>query len=156
MPFENPGFSIGTFAVCFLCFVTTLFLLARVRGTNSIVVIEAKHIPAELLSYTIPYIVAFMSIGYQDTGKFVGLLIFLGWMFWITYKSGQIILNPVLAAFGWKLYELTYRFPGSQTPEIARALAAPAVEVGKSYAYVVFQDVVIIRSSQENAVDHLG
>ena len=38
------------------------------------------------MNYTLPYVVSFMSIEYHDTGKFVGLIIFLAWMFWITYR----------------------------------------------------------------------
>jgi hypothetical protein len=53
------------------------------------------------MNYVLPYVVSFMSIDYQVTGKFVGFLIFLGWMFLITYKSGQIMLNPLLTVFGW-------------------------------------------------------
>ena len=59
------------------------------------------------MNYTLPYIVSFMSFGYDQEGKFIGIVIFLTWIFWITYKSGQIILNPILVAFGWKLYEVT-------------------------------------------------
>ena len=99
------------------------------------------------MNYTLPYVVSFMSIGYQETGKLVGLTIFLAWMFWITYKSGQVILNPVLAVFGWRLYEIQYVFPGDRTLRNGRALARGNVESGESYPHVLVQDIVILRAT---------
>lgn len=106
---------------------------------------EARYIPAELMTYTLPYIVSFMSIGYQETGKFVGLTIFLAWMFWITHKSGQLILNPILIAFGWRLYEISYVFPGdAKSKKNGRALVKGVIEPGKRYPHAVVQDVIIL------------
>jgi hypothetical protein len=65
----------------------------------------AKPIPNDIINYVSPYVVSFMGISYAEPGKFLGFSIFLLWMFVITYKSGQIIMNPLLLIFGWKLYE---------------------------------------------------
>jgi hypothetical protein len=111
LPFKNPIFAIGILATCAVCFVITLTSLASIRPKEEIRVTEAKYTPADLMNYTLPYIVSFMSISYQESGKFVGFLIFLGWMFWITYKSGQIILNPLLIVLGWRLYEVSLKHP---------------------------------------------
>jgi hypothetical protein len=120
--------------------------LAASRPKLPIDVTEARYIPAELMSYTLPYVVAFMSIGYQETGKFLGLTIFLTWMFWITYKSGQIILNPVLTVFGWRLYEIKYVFPGDKTVKNGRALARGNIEPGGRYPHVSVQDIIVLRA----------
>jgi hypothetical protein len=98
------------------------------------------------MNYTLPYIVAFMGIGYQENGKLVGLAIFLVWMFWITHKSGQIILNPLLAVLGWRFYEVKYVFPGDTTVNSGRALARGIIEPGQRYPHIVVQDVVILRA----------
>ncbi|MBL0000910.1 MAG: hypothetical protein IPO97_07845 [Sphingomonadales bacterium] len=75
------------------------------------------------MNYTLPYIVSFMSIEYSDTGKFVGFVVFLLWIFWISHRSGQIILNPVLIALSWRMYEVEYKFPGSDAKHSGKALA---------------------------------
>ena len=54
--------------------------------------------------------VSFMSLDYEQGPKLVGFAAFLLWIFWITHKSGQIAMNPVLAVLGWKLYEIKYTF----------------------------------------------
>ena len=109
-----------------------------------IVIERAKHVPSELMSYALPYIVAFMNMDYEPN-KLVGLAIFLVWLFWITYRSGQIVLNPFLVAFGWKLYELTYRFADSATEHSGKALCDHVVASGERCMHTTIDGVVIIR-----------
>jgi hypothetical protein len=145
LPLNHPGFSLTIFVVCLISFCLSLAALASARPKLPIDVTQARYIPAELMTYTLPYVVSFMSIGYQETGKFVGLTIFLAWMFWITHKSGQLILNPILIAFGWRLYEITYAFPGdASAKKTGRALVKGAIEAGQRYPHTVVQDVIIL------------
>lgn len=122
MPIHSPIFSIGLLVLTLICFGVTVFALHAVRPAVDIVAIEADYVPTDLMNYTLPYVVSFMSIDYQETGKFIGFLVFLSWMFWITFKSGQIILNPLLIALGWRLYAMTYCFAGSQDVFKSKAL----------------------------------
>ncbi|QLI83143.1 hypothetical protein HZU75_01290 [Chitinibacter fontanus] len=46
-----------------------------------------------------------MGVDYASLGKIAGLVAFLAWLFLITYKAGQIVMNPILLVFGWNLYE---------------------------------------------------
>lgn len=145
LPFGNALFSIGIFLCCLICFGFTLATLAIVKPKRAIKITEARYIPTDLMNYTLPYVVSFMGIGYQETGKFVGLIIFLGWMFWITYKSGQIILNPILIAFGWRLYDLTYRHAGDDIDRTGIGLAEIRLASGESHRHATIQDVLIIK-----------
>ena len=144
-PFKNPGFAIGIFVICAVCLALTLVALAVVKPDKPIVIRSAEHVPADLMNYTLPYVVSFMSIDYHDTGKFIGLLIFLAWMFWITHRSGQIILNPVLIAFGWRFYDLLYVFVGDNTERTSHALVRGHVQPGETYLHDAVQDVLIIK-----------
>ncbi len=145
MPFRNGAFPLLIFVGCAVCFVISLGALYTVRPKIPLDIQETKHIPAELMSYTLPYVVSFMSLDYQDTGKFVGLLIFLGWMFLITYRSGQLILNPLFAVLGWRFYEIKYTFPGSSAEYLGRVLSKALLEPGKRYSHSVVQDILIIK-----------
>lgn len=100
------------------------------------------------MSYTLPYVVSFMSLDYQQAGKFVGLIVFLLWMFWITHRSGQILLNPIFIAFGWRLHEISYRFPGSETVHQGRALSSGTLKPETQYTHSIIQDVVIIKNKR--------
>ncbi|WP_454916253.1 hypothetical protein [Xanthobacter sediminis] len=89
-----------------------------------------------------------MSIDYQETGKFVGFLIFMGWMFWITYASGQVILNPLLTVFGWKLFEICYTYSGSDTEYAGAALAKEDLVAGQRYMQMPLQEILIIKNQE--------
>jgi hypothetical protein len=90
-------------ALTLSCLIVTVVSLKLIRPSQDIEVINAKYIPTDLMNYTLPYIVSFMSIEYSDTGKFVGFVVFLLWIFWISHRSGQVILNPVLIALSLRL-----------------------------------------------------
>ena len=145
IPFRNASFSLTIFALCLACFLLSIAAIETVRPKRSVNIIESKYVPAELMNYTLPYIVSFMSLEYQETGKFLGLVIFLGWMFLITYRSGQIILNPLLVVFGWRLYEVKYSFPGDSTNRIGRVLSRVSIEPNQRYQQSTIEDIMVVK-----------
>ena len=96
------------------------------------------------MSYTLPYVVSFMNLEYQQVGKVIGLSVFLMWMFWITHKSGQLMLNPIFVAFGWRLYEVSYSHAGESNVRKGRILSKGEVEAGKRYKHCIIQDIIIV------------
>jgi hypothetical protein len=147
LPLKNPVLAVSIFGLCAACFLITLIVLGLVRPKHEIVVVEAKYIPAELMNYVLPYVVSFMSIAYEDTSKFVGLIIFLGWMFWITYKSGQILLNPLLIVLGWRLYDLKYYFPSdpNKIERTSKVLSGGSLDAGETHRQVPIADILAIK-----------
>jgi len=149
LPLKHPWISLSLVGLAAVCFVASLIILSTARPKRSVTISSAKYVPAELMNYTLPYVVSFMGVGYQDTGKFVGVLVFLVWIFWITHRSGQIILNPVLIALGWRLYEVAYEFKGDDVGHHSLVLARAHVEAGSNYKYALIQDVMVIKPSTE-------
>lgn len=144
LPLHDAGYSIGLLVVTVVCFALTVVALALVRTRQEVTVREAEYVPTDLINYTLPYIVSFMGINYHDTDKFVGFCVFLAWMFWITHKSGQVFLNPILIALGWRLYNVTYNFAGSTDVHKGRALVKGYLEPGRYKQWPV-QDIQIIK-----------
>ncbi len=151
LPFKNPEIALIGFGIALICLCATLALLTAVTPRRLIAIKTATYVPADLMNYTLPYIVSFMSIEYQDTGKFVGLIIFLLWMFVITFRSGQIILNPVLIVFGWRPYDIEYKFPGSDALHTGRALVRGDIAANEQHRQFQFQDTFIIKVSKQTA-----
>lgn len=81
-----------------------------------------------------------MGISYSEPEKLLGFVVFLIWMFAITYKSGQIIMNPLLLMFGWRLFEATITIAG-HTREV-RVLKKELLAPG-SYKAQTVQDFYI-------------
>ena len=152
IPLGHPLASLGLATVCAVCFGATLLAMRLTKAKRSIVVEDAKYVPAELIGYALPYVVAFMKLDFE-TSKLVALAIFLGWFFWITYRSGQIVLNPFLAAFGWRLYDVRYRFPGSSAVHTGKALCDDVIAGGDRCRHTMIDDVVIIRTKKEKGGD---
>lgn len=103
--FERPWLSGFGMFMTGLCLALTFNVISKIRYKYRINILESKSIPSELISYSFPYIVSFMGVDYSSSGKIAGLVAFLIWLFLITYKAGQIIMNPILLIFGWNLYE---------------------------------------------------
>lgn len=83
-----------------------------------------------------------MGIAYGEPQKLVGFGVFLLWMFAITQKSGQILMNPLLLIFGWKLYEATIVINGVERD--VRVLKQGALQTGIQKAQTI-QDFYILR-----------
>ncbi|WP_229882954.1 hypothetical protein [Pseudorhodoferax aquiterrae] len=103
--FNHPALSSFGLLLTGFCLVLTLYVISKIRYKYPLKVVESKPIPGELISYSFPYIVSFMGVDYSSPGKIAGLAAFLIWLFLITYKARQIIMNPILLIFGWSLYE---------------------------------------------------
>ncbi len=145
LPFKNPGFSLSFFFGCLICLFISISMLLVINPKIPIHIKSAKHIPADLMNYVLPYVVSFMSIDYQETGKFIGFAIFMIWMFWITNASGQVILNPLLTVFNWQLYEITYKFSGDEKEYIGRALSKTTLNSGHVYTHATVQNIVLMK-----------
>ncbi|WZB70433.1 hypothetical protein WJ968_33585 [Achromobacter xylosoxidans] len=101
-----------------------------------------KATPNEIINYTFPYVVSFMGITYGDPQKLIGFGVFLLWMFAISWKSGQILMNPLLLIFGWKLYEATIVI--NNVEKDVRVLKHGTLSLGTHMAQTV-QDFYILR-----------
>jgi hypothetical protein len=144
LPIHDAAYSLTLLVVTIVCFGLTVISLGLVRPAQDINIREAEYVPTDLMNYTLPYVVSFMGMNYHETDKFVGFCVFLSWMFWITHKSGQIFLNPVLIALGWRLYNITYSFAGSTDVHKGRALVKGVLEPGR-YRQSHVQDIQIIK-----------
>jgi hypothetical protein len=65
IPLTHPKSSAFILGICLISFCITLVTLSVSQPNLPITITEAEYIPAELMSYTLPYVVAFMGIGYQ-------------------------------------------------------------------------------------------
>ena len=115
LPISNhPYLSFFGVVTTFLCIVLTVTILKEIRYKYEVEIMDSKPVPNELISYSFPYTVSFIGIDYHSMGKLVGLVVFFIWLFWITYRAGQLIMNPILLVMGWNLYEARVEISGRQ------------------------------------------
>ena len=113
-PFSNPHLSIAFILATCISVVVSNISLKKIAFPFEGEVKISKTIPNDIINYVFPYVVSFMGISYDAPEKLLGFSVFLIWMFAITYKSGQIIMNPLLLMFGWKLYEAKIQINGQE------------------------------------------
>lgn len=142
VPFESPILSLTFLVVAALATFLAKASLQQIKYPFLVEVKRLKATPNEIINYTFPYVVSFMGIAYDDPQKLVGFGVFLLWMFAITLKSGQILMNPLLLIFGWKLYEATIVI--NNVEKDVRVLKHGTLVLGTHMAQTV-QDFYIIR-----------
>ncbi|SBW04991.1 membrane hypothetical protein [uncultured Alphaproteobacteria bacterium] len=153
LPLNHPGISISILLICVFCLVFSWFVLKMTRTKRTCKIMDSKHVPSELMSYTLPYVVAFMGVSYDQKDKLIGMVVFLVWLFWITHKSGQIILNPALIVLGWRLYDVTYVYSGCANELRGHMLADHEIGRGDVVRYNDVEDVVIAKKNMNEGGD---
>lgn len=153
LPLMHPWWSLGMVAVCALCLGVTLLTLKVIGTPRRIKVAEVKHVPADLINYVIPYIVSFMGLGYGSPTRLLGFAVLFLWIFWITYRSGQVAMNPILIVFGWRLFELKYSYLQSDEPWVGRALCRAELHPNRDYNQGSLQDVMVLREVEQGGTD---
>jgi hypothetical protein len=145
LPLKHPWMSLSPTLLCLASLLVTILVLGMLKPHNRIAVHSATHVPADLMNYTLPYVVSFMSLDYGDVGKLAGFAAFLAWIFVMTLRSGQLLMNPVLTVFGWQLYELEFTYDGgSTTVRNGVALVKGVLEPGSIVPHLQVQDIIII------------
>ncbi|MEL6113804.1 hypothetical protein P0Y67_01175 [Photobacterium sp. SP02] len=141
-PFEHPYLSIIFIVVTVFSVVISNVSLNKVDFPFHGEVKSSKPIPNDIINYVFPYVVSFMGISYNAPEKMLGFVVFLLWMFAITYKSGQIVMNPLLLMFGWKLYEAKVQINGQERD--VRVLKKGTLSPGH-YKFQSIQDFYILK-----------
>lgn len=151
-PLLHPLWSVGTVSIGIVCLLLTLWILRRIPTPHRVRILEAKHIPADLINYAVPYIVSFMGLDFASTTKLLGFSVFFLWIFWITYRSGQIFMNPLLIVFGWRLFEIKYGYLQSDDLLVGRALSKDELEPNRTYRRGSLQDVMVVGEMVDGGV----
>lgn len=138
----NPVKSISLFIISFASLLAFLLVIRKLKGEHQLEIEEAKTIPNDLINYVFPYVVSFMGLDISSSGKFYGFLLFLGLMFAITYRSGQILMNPLLLVIGWQLYEIKAKTAGHL--RVVRALSRSPVYPGDHLRSCLVQGIYVL------------
>lgn len=144
----HPAMVYSFIAASGVSLVFFLWLLRHLQGTTEMIIKESKSIPNDLINYAFPYIVSFMGVELDSTGKVVGFGLFMVWLFVITYRSGQILMNPLLLAAGWQLYEIHADIEGN--PRTLRALSRDNVVPEQKLKSCLVQGIYVLKANKND------
>ncbi|WP_410499638.1 hypothetical protein [Chitinibacter sp. S2-10] len=141
---EHSNFLLAAFFVCFASFALLCQFMRKPTNQIKIKVVSVKAIPNDIINYVFPYVVSFMGLDLTDPRKILGFLLFLFWMFLITHKSGQILMNPLLLVLGWSLYEAEVITSGKT--RTVRILSRIKLSANEEFASDKVQDFYLINN----------
>lgn len=140
---EHPWLSLGAVVATLFCVVRTMQVIKSVTPAFAVQVHEVRPVPNDLINYVFPYVVSFMGLSYSEPQKLAGFAVFLIALFVITYKSGQILMNPLLIVLGWQLYEVKMTLGQAKVSRVARVLKRGKLLPGPQRAEKI-QDVYLM------------
>lgn len=143
MVFQHPWIAIGSVLAASAALYLTLLTMKAVRLKHRVRVLEVKSIPNDLIGYLFPYVVSFMGMSYGQPKEIAGFLVFWVVLFAITYRSGQILMNPLLVVLGWRLYDVKMSVGEKEEVRSVRVLKRGKLLPGPQRAEEV-QDVFLM------------
>lgn len=63
----------------------------------------------ELINYSIPYMISFFVMDLSNIKLLISFSFFMFIMYVLTLKTHNIFINPVLAIFGYNIYDVKYK-----------------------------------------------
>ena len=143
----NPGKAVGLLGICAVSLIIFMVLMKSLSGYSSLEVVDSKSVPNDLINYVFPYVVSFMGLDLSIDGKFFGFLLFIVVMFVITYRSGQILMNPFLLVAGWQLYELNIVTEGHR--RCVKALSKEQVKSGDHLESCLVHGIYVLHRGEK-------
>ncbi len=144
---SNPERALGMLGICAISLVIFMLLMKSLSGYSRLEVIDSKSIPNDLINYVFPYVVSFMGLDLGVDGKFFGFMLFIMLMFVITYRSGQILMNPFLLVAGWQLYELNIVTEGHK--RCVKALSKERVKSGDQLESCLVHGIYVLHRGEK-------
>ena len=105
--------------------------IRSIRSGLSVEVTKAANKSGEMFGYTIPYVLSFVRIDLGEWQTLVSLVIFLGMMFAVAYRTQTVFVNPILAVAGYMLIDCTFKRAGTETQ--AMIITRVPLKIGASY-----------------------
>ncbi len=96
-------FGIAVFSV-----ILTWIVLRSLKGGTPIRVKSATSRATDLMSYALPYIASFVAFDLGSGKDMASLGFFLSIMFILAVRTNCIFINPVMACFGYLLFDVEY------------------------------------------------
>jgi hypothetical protein len=98
-----------SFAVISIVLLFSTFRFMK-RGNQPVTIIKVQNRSADLINYTIPYIVSFFSFDLAKPDDVLSLAFFMLLLLFLTIKSKSVFLNPILLLCSYNLYDIEYEF----------------------------------------------
>lgn len=106
---QHPIVAAVVAIVTLLACLSTLFASRSINGGVPVKIIKVSNKSGDMFTYTIPYMVSFYNFTLGDWKTLLCLLVFMTLMFALSYRTQNLLVNPVLALAGFGLYDCQFK-----------------------------------------------
>lgn len=146
---KNPWWFGGLLVMAVLSCVVVLRTMGSVREGLQVQVSKAANKSGEMFGYTIPYVLSVVRIDLADWPTVASLLIFMGMMFVMAYRTQTVLVNPVLAMAGYMLIDATFK---RGTTELqAMVITRIPLKIGGTYTFERLAHYLYVAAEPETA-----
>ena len=146
---KNPWWFGGLLVMAVLSCVVVLRTMSSVREGLQVQVSKAANKSGEMFGYTIPYVLSVVRIDLADWPTVASLLIFMGMMFVMAYRTQTVLVNPVLAMAGYMLIDTTFK---RGTTELqAMVITRIPLKIGGTYTFERLAHYLYVAAEPETA-----
>ena len=96
------------------CLLVWLAVRSVKSSSPPVEVVSVSNRSGELINYSIPYMISFFVMDLEDTSLLISFGFFMVVMYWLTLKTHNIFVNPILASLGYNLYDVKYSLDGRE------------------------------------------
>ena len=93
----------------------TAWHFTRYQKGDRVTVTGVADRSVELLNYAVPYIAGFAGIDTGNLGHVFAMLLVLWVVFYVTYKTHTVVVNPFLLSLGYRLFDLEFKWGNGES-----------------------------------------
>lgn len=112
---QHPGI---VFIIMGISLISCIIIWCAVKfikvSSPPVKIISVSNRSGELINYSIPYMISFFVMDLGDTKLLLSFGFFMFIMYWLTLKTHNIFINPILACMGYNLYDVKYEKDGKE------------------------------------------
>jgi hypothetical protein len=91
--------------------IIMLFVIINTYKKGDVITInKVENRSTDIINYTIPYLLSFISMDLNSPADLISIGIFLTILMVLTITSKSVFINPILAIVGYGLYDISYSY----------------------------------------------
>jgi len=108
--FAHRNGSLICLVIAVLSVVILRFVITAIPGQYPAKVISVKSRSGDLINYSIPYLVTFVTVdNFFEIPNLAAFITFMALMFILTLKTQNLFINPILAVWQYGLYDVQFQ-----------------------------------------------
>ena len=107
---NHPTMMIILWVVVIICCIITIGILRGFHKSKgkSVTICSVSNKSGDLLLYTLPYLLALLTVDFNDCIRLLSYAVFIIILFYLMAKTNLIFLNPFLLFLNYNLYQVEY------------------------------------------------